>query len=162
SQLVQDARRHGVEVRPADVTASEWECTLEHEAVRLGLLMVRGLAEAAAQRIVEARVKSPFESVDDLAHRAPRDPPRLKCLARARRSRGTGARRTGRSRAPTPAGTSSPARRSRKAGRSWPLPPRERASSPTTRAPASRWDAIRWRCCARALRGCASPPPTSS
>jgi error-prone DNA polymerase len=29
SQLIQDARRHGVEVRPADVTASEWDCTLE-------------------------------------------------------------------------------------------------------------------------------------
>ncbi|MFT3757876.1 error-prone DNA polymerase [Thauera sp.] len=29
SQLIQDARRHGVEVRPADVTTSDWECTLE-------------------------------------------------------------------------------------------------------------------------------------
>ena len=29
SQLVQDARRHGVEVRPVDVTVSEWDCTLE-------------------------------------------------------------------------------------------------------------------------------------
>ena len=29
SQLVQDARRHGVEVRAADVTVSDWECTLE-------------------------------------------------------------------------------------------------------------------------------------
>ena len=32
SQLVQDARRHGVEVRSVDVTASDWDCTLEsHE-----------------------------------------------------------------------------------------------------------------------------------
>ncbi|MGE5189967.1 MAG: error-prone DNA polymerase [Gemmatimonadota bacterium] len=29
SQLVQDARRHGVEVRPVDACASVWECTLE-------------------------------------------------------------------------------------------------------------------------------------
>jgi len=29
SQLVADARRHGVDVRPADVTMSEWDCTLE-------------------------------------------------------------------------------------------------------------------------------------
>ena len=28
TQLVQDARRHGVEVLPADVTESEWDCTL--------------------------------------------------------------------------------------------------------------------------------------
>ncbi len=29
AQIVQDARRHGVEVRPVDVLASEWDCTLE-------------------------------------------------------------------------------------------------------------------------------------
>ena len=29
AQLVQDARRHGVEVRPVDVTVSDWDCTLE-------------------------------------------------------------------------------------------------------------------------------------
>ena len=29
SQLVQDARRHGIEVRPLDVTTSDWDCTLE-------------------------------------------------------------------------------------------------------------------------------------
>ena len=60
AQLVQDARRHGVEVRPVDVLACGWECTLEPDAngapaVRLGLLVVKGLSETAAQRIVEAR-----------------------------------------------------------------------------------------------------------
>jgi error-prone DNA polymerase len=88
SQLVQDARRHGVEVRPVDVTASEWECTLEvlpssQAAVRLGFLMVRGLAEAAAKRLVEARAGQPLRSVDDLAHRAALDRRDLKCLADA-------------------------------------------------------------------------------
>ena len=29
AQLVGDARRHGVDVRPPDVTVSEWDCTLE-------------------------------------------------------------------------------------------------------------------------------------
>jgi error-prone DNA polymerase len=88
SQLVQDARRHGVEVRPVDVTASEWECTLEvlscsQAAVRLGFLMVRGLAEAAAKRLVEARACEALQSVDDLAHRAALDRRDLKCLADA-------------------------------------------------------------------------------
>ena len=83
SQLVQDACRHGVEVRPVDVTASEWECTLEREAVRLGFLMVRGLAEAAAKRVAEARRERAFDSVDDLAHRAALDRRDLKCLAAA-------------------------------------------------------------------------------
>jgi error-prone DNA polymerase len=88
SQLVQDARRHGVEVRPVDVTASEWECTLEtlpssQVAVRLGFLMVRGFSEAAAKRIVEARAREAPQSVDDLAHRASLDRRDLKCLAAA-------------------------------------------------------------------------------
>jgi error-prone DNA polymerase len=88
SQLVQDAHRHGVEVRPVDVTASEWECTLEprlasQPAVRLGFLMVRGLGEDTAKRIVEARMRRPLESVDDLAHRAGLDRRDLKRLAAA-------------------------------------------------------------------------------
>src|SRR6185369_5386948 len=29
AQLIADARRHGVDVRPVDVTISEWDCTLE-------------------------------------------------------------------------------------------------------------------------------------
>jgi error-prone DNA polymerase len=82
SQLVQDARRHGVEVRPVDVTVSEWECTLEGEVVRLGFLLVRGFPEAAAKRVAEAR-RQAFESVDDLAHRAALDRRELKCLAAA-------------------------------------------------------------------------------
>src|SRR4029079_16287444 len=50
AQLVADARRHGVEVRSADVTISAWDCTLEGPApilaMRLGLRMVAGLKEA--------------------------------------------------------------------------------------------------------------------
>jgi error-prone DNA polymerase len=78
SQLVQDARRHGVEVRPPDVAASDWDCTLEAGALRLGLRMVGGLREAAAARIVAAR---PFASVEDLARRAALDRRDLRCLA---------------------------------------------------------------------------------
>ena len=86
SQLVQDARRHGVEVRPVNALASEWECTLERHsdpAVRLGFLMVQGLSQAGAERIVAARRISPFASVDDLARRAALNRHDLKCLAAA-------------------------------------------------------------------------------
>ena len=67
SQLVQDARRHGVRVLPIDVLASHWDCTLEgplaavpgvalpQPAVRLGLRLVSGLATAAGQRLVQIR-----------------------------------------------------------------------------------------------------------
>jgi len=67
AQLVQDARRHGVEVRPPDVNASEWDCTLEgpasHPTVRLGLRMVGGLAEASGRRIASGK---PYMAVYDL------------------------------------------------------------------------------------------------
>jgi error-prone DNA polymerase len=83
SQLVQDARRHGVEVRPVDVGASEWECTLEADALRLGFRMVKSLSEAGAERIAAARRERPFASVDELAHRACLGERDLKCLAAA-------------------------------------------------------------------------------
>jgi error-prone DNA polymerase len=75
AQLVRDARTHGVEVRMVDVCVSDWDCTLERRedgepAVRLGLRMVKGLAEAAAKRLVEARSRGPFTDAEDLAHRA--------------------------------------------------------------------------------------------
>ena len=83
AQLVADARRHGVDVRPVDVTISEWDCTLEAGALRLGLRMVKGLTEAGALRIVAARRARPFASVADLARRAKLDRRDLTALADA-------------------------------------------------------------------------------
>ena len=73
SQLVQDARRHGVDVRVVDVTLSDWESTLEGDelsSVRLGLQQVRNFAAAAGMRIVAAREEAPFVDLADLARRA--------------------------------------------------------------------------------------------
>ncbi len=100
SQLVQDAKRHGVEVRAVDVMHSQWDCSLETGpsvraqhgnpsfasdalAVRLGLRVVSGLSAVAAQRIVDARQQQPFTSTEDLALRAPLDQGDLKVLAAA-------------------------------------------------------------------------------
>jgi error-prone DNA polymerase len=92
SQLVQDARRHGVRVLPVDVMISEVECTLEEHAeelnaaqpdVRLGLCLVRGLSSQAAQRVIEVRAMRAFDSVDDMARRAELDQSDLKALAAA-------------------------------------------------------------------------------
>jgi error-prone DNA polymerase len=80
SQLTQDARAHGVELRPVDVRDSDWDCTLEGDAVRLGLRRVAGLPEAAGRRIVAQR---PFQSLPDLAHRAGLNRKELRCLAAA-------------------------------------------------------------------------------
>lgn len=75
SVLVQDARRHGVAVRPPDVSCSHWKATLEpiagqQAAVRLGLNQLKGMQKESAWRIEEARSIRPFASTADLARRA--------------------------------------------------------------------------------------------
>ncbi len=86
--LVDDARRHGVEVRAVDVNASAWTCGLELDddevavrappaggrrprqpVLRLGFELVRGLREDSARRLEAARRDGPFVSVADLAQR---------------------------------------------------------------------------------------------
>jgi len=66
--LVDDVKRHGVEVRGVDVNASRWDCTLEDGALRLGLRLVKGLRQETARRIEKA--DRPFESLSDMARRA--------------------------------------------------------------------------------------------
>jgi len=80
AQIVRDARRHGVEVRPIDVNHSRWDCTLEpgdaghgggkYLAVRLGLRMVRGLANEDGAAIAAARAGTPYTSAEDIQRRA--------------------------------------------------------------------------------------------
>ena len=55
AQIVRDAREHGVEVRAIDVATSEWDCTLEDGALRLGLRLITGFSREWAERLVEAR-----------------------------------------------------------------------------------------------------------
>ncbi|MDA4517860.1 hypothetical protein NZA43_14735, partial [Escherichia coli] len=58
-QLLQDARRHGITVLPVDVRHSDWDCTLDFSkgaaAIRLGLRLVDGCSEPAAQIIMRER-----------------------------------------------------------------------------------------------------------
>ncbi|AKZ64049.1 DNA polymerase [Herbaspirillum hiltneri N3] len=75
SQLIQDARRHGVHVLPTDVTRSNWESTLEETgaerpAVRLGLSLIGSLKEEPSLRIERARLEQSFSDLQDLARRA--------------------------------------------------------------------------------------------
>jgi error-prone DNA polymerase len=75
--LVKDAQRHGLRVKPIDVRVSEWACAVEHEAdgslsLRMGLGYAKGLRKAAAEALVEARVRDgAFGSAEDLALRVP-------------------------------------------------------------------------------------------
>jgi error-prone DNA polymerase len=76
AQIVRDAQAHGVEIRPVCINTSRWDCTLEpidetgRFAVRLGLRLVKGLANADAAAIVTARADESFASIDDLWQRA--------------------------------------------------------------------------------------------
>ncbi|WP_068093623.1 error-prone DNA polymerase [Novosphingobium rosa] len=75
AQIVADARKHGVEVRPVSINDSHWDCTLEytsrrHLAVRLGFRQVRGLANLHGARIVAARGEAPYGSVEEVWRRA--------------------------------------------------------------------------------------------
>jgi error-prone DNA polymerase len=89
SQLVQDAKRHGVVVAPVDVTVSGWDSVLERPensetvAVRLGLSLLRGMRDGAAERIETSRAVRPFDNVNDLARRAQLDRHDLQVLAAA-------------------------------------------------------------------------------
>ncbi len=108
SQLVQDARRHGVEVRPVDVMQSDHDTTLEarapdaprmphgtdaryaerlgndnQPAVRLGLNRIQSLSAAGARRLLDARAQAPFTSTEDLALRAELDGKDMAALAAA-------------------------------------------------------------------------------
>ncbi|HEY4253565.1 MAG TPA: error-prone DNA polymerase [Roseomonas sp.] len=103
AQLVRDAREHGVAIRPIDVNASSWDCTLEPEAgsanglaLRLGLRMVTSLSEHEAEAIVKARdVRNgaPFASIEELARRARVGRRALDALAAADAFAGLGAER---------------------------------------------------------------------
>ena len=88
SQLVQDARRHGVEVHAVDVMHSEWEARLEagsgqSPAVRLGFNMVHGLTQSSGWRIEEARAVKAFSDLNDLGLRAGLSSADLQALAAA-------------------------------------------------------------------------------
>ena len=88
SQLIIDARKHGVKVLPIDVNISEHDCTLEpanksKHALRLGLRLINGLSSNGIECIIEARQQQPFENAQDLASRAQLNQKDLQCLAAA-------------------------------------------------------------------------------
>jgi error-prone DNA polymerase len=97
AQIVRDAQAHRVVVRPVDVTASDWNCTLEPDpssaeglALRLGLRQVTGLGQEDAGSIETERAAAPFASIADLARRTRLSRTALEALAQADAYRGLG------------------------------------------------------------------------
>ena len=99
SQLIQDARRHGVQVLPVNVNASYYDSTLEFPGnfnkldspcrqtdaplLRIGFRLVKGLSEAGAGAVVEARQHEPFTTMQDLVFRSGINKKDLESLAAA-------------------------------------------------------------------------------
>jgi error-prone DNA polymerase len=101
--IIEDAKRRGLVVLPVNVTISDWDCALEGTfpfsqiedtasfpekgsvrlfekrgvspltPVRIGLRYVKGLHEATAKRILDARAEREFTSIDDIVRRAKLD-----------------------------------------------------------------------------------------
>lgn len=97
AQLVAEARRQGVEVRPVDINVSDWDCTLEERsdskerlecnehhdeatspafknsisrfALRLGFRQIRGLSQHVAETIMRVREAGTFTSQLSFAQR---------------------------------------------------------------------------------------------
>lgn len=99
SQLIQDVRRHGVEVRAVNVQSSDYDCTLEwrdadglkqtnpseliQPALRLGFRLIKGLSKKGAGALVAARRIRAFESVVDCIRRAGLSKKDIEALAAA-------------------------------------------------------------------------------
>ena len=110
--IVDDAKRHGLEVRPVDVVVSDWDCTLEKKgtekaekgtgyffrkksnlspfppfpspfSLRMGLRYVKGLGDSDWEKIVTARSAKPFGSVEDFVRRSGLDDGAVTRLAEA-------------------------------------------------------------------------------
>jgi error-prone DNA polymerase len=89
STIVEDAKRHGVEVRPIDVNASEWFCTLEPAsegsahpyAVRMGIRFAKGLGEIERERLESA--PPPYRDLTNFARRTKLGKRALLALAEA-------------------------------------------------------------------------------
>jgi error-prone DNA polymerase len=89
AQIIRDARAHNVEVRPVSVNHSRWDCTLEPArqnnrlAVRLGLRMVKGLANKDAAALIAARGDHPYAGIEQVWRRVGVSPSALERIADA-------------------------------------------------------------------------------
>lgn len=83
SQLVQDAKKHKVDIRPIDVNRSDWDCLIEQSTIRLGFRLIQGLSAATAEIITRCRAEGPFQSMDDFLRRTKLTQAQVEILAEA-------------------------------------------------------------------------------
>ena len=103
--IVNDARIHGVEVRPVSIRHSRWDCTLEEIeaedagdsrgsagsgskscarfAVRMGLRYVQRLSKGDWEKLARAMEQAPFRDLPDVVRRSGLHEDKLESLAEA-------------------------------------------------------------------------------
>jgi error-prone DNA polymerase len=73
AQIIGDAQKHGIEIRPIDINHSFWDNSLEptgnRHALRLGFRQAKGLAQDDIDKLVTARGDG-YRSIADLGRRA--------------------------------------------------------------------------------------------
>lgn len=86
-QLLADAARHGVEIRPVCIQRSEWDYTIEGKSIRVGFRSINGFKEADAKMLIDARQSTEdsmvFSNLEDLIHRSALTKPALIRLAKS-------------------------------------------------------------------------------
>ncbi len=80
---VSEARRMGLRVLLPDVNESRKEYWGRDGSIRVGLMQLKGLREAALEKILEERKKRPFASLEDFLCRAELDPSDTKILIKS-------------------------------------------------------------------------------
>lgn len=85
SQLLQDAKRHNVVALPPDINKSQWDHTLEGTdlQLRLGLRIIRGFSENAAQRLYQHRPATGYRTSSELRRLADLNQREMELLAGA-------------------------------------------------------------------------------
>ena len=66
--IIEDAKRHRVEIRPIDIQQSDYDCTVEDQSIRLGLRYVRGMGKAGEKKVRQVLSSRPFQDVDHAFH----------------------------------------------------------------------------------------------
>ena len=81
--IVEDAKRHGVEVRGVDVMRSAWDCSIENGALRIGFRQVAGLGSKARERLEPLLADARPASLEGWVHESGLAVPQLRALAEA-------------------------------------------------------------------------------
>ena len=87
AQIVNDAKQHGVKIRPVDINASFWNNTMEFDetgglALRLGFRQIRSMKQIESEAISNVRGNG-YQTIEDVWRRAGIQPYLLNILAAA-------------------------------------------------------------------------------